>query len=211
MLSAPFRLTRSELRLVLGAVVLMVVAYGVCVRFLFRLDREPVTLPVPEISEEDERAVSAFNAQLHGAISAGKHLQASLNSEQLNAWLRLSTVSALRLIGEHSWLRINGSTVRASISLPLEMVGRPGLYLNADGAVTGAITSGRCELRIEELRSRSLSSQGVTWLISLLYRDSLPKLLQLESLLPAPFLQRCTARLANSTVEIACAADSRAE
>jgi hypothetical protein len=204
MLSRPFRLTRLELRLAVGAIVFVVLAYGLCSRLLFYLDREPVTLPVPEISEATEASVQAFNAQLHAAIVQGAPLKTSLTSNELNAWLRLSTVEPLRLIGEHSWLQIEGDAVRATISLPLEIVGRPGRYFSADGVLTGSVENNRCALRIANLHSRSFSSQGVAWLIKTLYRDSLPELLRLEMLIPEAFLQRCAVRIANSSIEVTC-------
>jgi hypothetical protein len=205
----PFRIKPIELQLVAAALCIAVITYWGCSRLFFYLDREPATLPLPEISEETEAAVTKFTTELQSVIREGAPLKTSLTETELNAWLRLSTDESLRLLAEHAWLSLRGGRVYATISLPLEIFGRPGLYFNAAATLSAALEAKRFVLRVEELKTQSASSQGVAWIIKLLYRESLPDLLQLRQLIPQPLLERCTGKVVHEAVALTCSEDSR--
>jgi hypothetical protein len=209
MVRSPFRITRLELRIAIAAVFVALLAYQAGSRFLFRFDREPATLPLPEVSEETEASVQRFSAQLRAVIKEGAPLRTSLTENQLNAWLRLSTDQSLRLLAEHTWFSLRSGKAHATIALPLEIIGRSGLYFNGEATLSGSMESERIVLKIEQLKAKNQSSQGIAWLVGLLYRESLPGLLRLHELIPRQLLEHCVGAVTGEVFQLTCVEDRR--
>lgn len=182
----------------------VVAAYGVGSRYLFTLDREPITLPMLELSEERERDLVDLQRKLSLSVSNGEPLNVEISSELLNAWLKLSPFDELRLIGEHSWLTIRDGKLVAAISLPLELFGRPGLYFNGDGVFSGSLNDGRVIIEVEELSSRRAHAAGVAFVAKALGGSSLVEKLHLREVVPDELLSRCRASLSGSILLLSC-------
>jgi hypothetical protein len=167
------------------------------------LDPEAKPLPVPEMSEELEREVAFTERTVKRMSDEGAEGCLELSAEILNAWLRLSGRSPIRFIGEHSWVSLDGTTIRADVALPLSPIGVSDRFFNGKLTLEGEVKSQKVRLIVTDVIPEGQAT-SMGWISLLLKGTDLSEPFGLGDLLGNDVLERCEISVRDSKLHVAC-------
>jgi len=100
-----------------------------------------------EVTAVQKRQVEKVYTQVRQAMEQGRATEAVLAGEDLNALLALAPET--RTISRRATVALDGDTVKATLSLPLDGVeGMQGRYLNGDFTFQVAVQDGKMQIKI---------------------------------------------------------------
>jgi len=107
----------------------------------------PLELAPVEVTPVQKRQVEKVYTQVRQAMEQGRATEAVLAGEDMNALLALAPET--RRVSQRAAITLDGDTVKATISLPLDGVeGMQGRYLNGDFTFRLAVRDGKMEIKI---------------------------------------------------------------
>jgi hypothetical protein len=187
-------------------VVFVVAAYSFVHDAVMALDTEAKPLPVPEISEEIEKSISKTEETFRQMTDGRGSGELRLDSKLLNAWLRMSGRSELRFLGEHAWVTLDGSLVKADLSVPLDPIGARGRYFNGRATFELSSVPGNVRFALLELVPDAEGAKGIETAAKVFSGIDLATPLRIEELVGEDLVKRCNIRVESSTLTLSCAA-----
>lgn len=107
----------------------------------------PLEIAPVEVTAVQKRQVEKVYTQVRQAMEQGRATEAVLAGEDLNALLALAPET--RTISRRATVALDGDTVKATLSLPLDGVeGMQGRYLNGDFTFQVAVQDGKMQIKI---------------------------------------------------------------
>jgi hypothetical protein len=141
--------------LVVGITAAVLIGIGVSKYRRFRdtyTDTQAVPVPVAEVTEAEGRRLQRKAEALETAVTQGRAETFTLNETELNQFI--ATLPRFESLRGRVALRIEGDVVKATASIPLDMLPFPGLagrYLNGEIGLDVECEHGRLEVYATEV------------------------------------------------------------
>jgi hypothetical protein len=168
------------------------------------MDTEPRPLPLPEISEEQERAIEALDVRVRDLTTSGQGGEVVVPKELFNSWIRLTSYRSLRVIAEYAWFDLREDVVTADLSVPLDTFGAPGRYFNGQVSFSGALKDGSLTFALSDIKPNGEPVRAFSWFTALLSSQEIADALGVHQLLSEDIVDRCSIYTSQSHLHLAC-------
>lgn len=161
-------------------------------------------LPIPEISEEQERTIATIDEQVRRLTVDGTAGEVSVPSELFNSWLRLTSYRGLRVIAEHAWFTLNETDMVADLAVPLDSFGAPGRFFNGKVSFAGELRDGSVSFSLSNIQPHAPSTRAFAWFSRFISSRELADALGVEELLSEDVVERCSIFVSSAALHVKC-------